>query len=286
MKKIMILIAIISALGVLAAFSYAGLTGGQTAHSSMPAVHGSIKTREAPFQYRASTIIGRWVKNKEGEYLGRITDLMIDPQNGGKAFAVLSRGGVLGIPLRFVAVPFQALASSDEKHVYLLDVSKEKIDAAPSFDRDHWPDVADRGWETDTYRYYGLTPHWGESGGPVAPLQGKAARYRQIVGMSVKNQQGEELGKINDVVIDSQGHVPLAILAHGGFWGMGEKLFAVPFRALSFEPKGKDFVLNSTKEKLDSAPAFKMSDLSHENLSPKKRPDDLYQFFGQPPSGT
>ena len=278
MKKIMILTAIIFALGALPAASYAGRTGGQSDHSPMPAVQGPIKSGEASFQFRASTIIGRWVKNKEGDYLGRITDLMIDPQNGGKAFAVLSRGGVLGIPMRFVAVPFHALASSDEPHVYLLDVSKEKMDGALSFDRDHWPDVADRGWETDTYRYYGQTPQWGESSEPAVPLQGKADRYQQIVGTSVKNQQGEELGKINDVVIDSQGHVPLAILAHGGFWGMGGKLVAVPFSALQFDPSKKDYMLNSTQEKLDSAPAFQVSDLSHE-----KWPEDVYRFFGQYP---
>jgi sporulation protein YlmC with PRC-barrel domain len=183
--------------------------------------------------------------------------------------------------MRFVAVPFHALTSSDEKKVYLLDMSKEKMTAAPSFAREHWPEVTNREWETDIYKYYGQTPRWGESNEPRAPIWGKADRYDQMVGTSVKNQQGEDLGKIRDLVIDSQGHVPLAILSHGGFWGMGGKLVAVPFRALNFDPKGKDFVLNSTKEKLDSSPAFKMSDLSH-----KTWPDDVYRFLGQPPSGT
>jgi PRC-barrel domain len=102
-----------------------------------------------------------------------------------------------------------------------------------------------------------------------------------MVGASVKNQQGEELGKIRDLVIDSQGHVPSAILTHGGFWGMGGKLVAVPFSTLKFDPRGKDYVLDSNEKKLDSAPAFKMSNPSH-----RKWPDDLYRFFGQPPSGT
>lgn len=277
----MILIPMIFALGSLPAASYAGGTGGQSEHSSMSGEHRSTKSGEASLEYRASTLIGSWVKNKEGDYLGRITDLMIDPQNGGIAFAVLSRGGVLGIPMRFVAVPFHTLTSSDEKHVYLLDVSKEKMAAAPSFDRDHWPDVANREWKTDIYRYYGQTPHWGESHEPMAQIWGKANRYDQMLETSVKNQQGEGLGKINDLVIDSQGHVPLAILTHGGFWGMGGKLVAVPFSALKFDPRGKDYVFNSTKEKLNSAPAFKITDLSD-----KKYPVDVYRFFGQHPYWT
>ena len=281
MKKIMMLMSVIFALGSLPAASHAEWTASQSEQSSMPGMHDSTKSGKAPFEYRASTVIGSGVKNKEGDYLGRITDLMIDPQNGGKAFIVLSHGGVLGIPMSFDTVPFDALTFSEENHAYLLDVSKQKMAAAPSFPRDQWPDAANREWQTGIYRYYGENPQWGESYEPMAQISGRANLYDQIVGASVKNQQGEGLGKIRDLVIDSQGHVPLAILTHGGFWGMGGKLVAVPYSALNFEQKGKDFVLNSTNEKLDSAPAFKMSDLSH-----KKWSDDVYRFFGQPTSGT
>jgi sporulation protein YlmC with PRC-barrel domain len=218
------------------------------------------------------------VKNKEGDYLGRITDLMIDPQEGGMAIVVLSHGGVLGIPMSFDAVPFHALTFSEENHVYLLDVSKQKMTAAPSFPRDQWPDVANREWQTGIYRYYGENPQWGESYEPMAQISGRANLYDQIVGASVKNQQGEGLGKIRDLVIDSQGHVPLAILTHGGFWGMGGKLVAIPFSALNLDQKVKEFIFNSTQEKLDSAPAFRVSDLSQ-----KKWPEDVYRFFGQNP---
>ncbi len=280
MKKIMVLIGMIFALGSLPAASQAGWVGRQSEYSSIPAEHISTKSEESSLEYRASTVIGSWVKNKKGDYLGRITDLLIDPQDGGKAFVVLSHGGVLGIPMSFDAVPFHALTFSEENHVYILDVSKQKMTAAPSFPRGQWPDVANREWQTGIYRYYGENPQWGASYEPMAQISG-ANRYDQIVGASVKNQQGDELGKIRDLVIDSQGHVPLAILTHGGFWGMGGKLVAIPFSTLKLDQKGKDFVLNSTKEKLDYAPAFKMSDLSH-----KEWPDDLYQFFGQPPSGT
>lgn len=114
-------------------------------------------------EYRASAIIGTHVQNSKGDYLGRITDLMVDPHDGRIAFAVLSHGGILGIPTRFVAVPFSALTPSSEKHVYLLDVTKEKMAAAPSFTRGNWPDVTDRKWGMEAYVYYGQTPYWEES---------------------------------------------------------------------------------------------------------------------------
>ena len=282
MKKLMIIWVIIIALGFSPAASRAVGMANSSEHSSMAGLYKSMKSGEMSLEYQASIVIGTFVKNKGGDYLGRITDLVIDPQNGGIAFAVLSRGGVLGIPMRFVAVPFSALTASNEKHVYLLDMSEGKIAAAPSFDRDHWPDMANRGWVTDTYRFYGQNPNWGESNKPtpkpMAQKWSKAYDFKKIVGTPVKNEQGEELGNIHDMVVDSRGHVPFAVLSHGGFWGIDEKLVAVPFRDLNFDQMGKDFVLNATKENLDSAPSFQVTDLSNQKWA-----EDVYQHFGQHP---
>jgi len=109
----------------------------------------------------------------------------------------------------------------------------------------------------------------------------KGYDFNKIVGTPIKNQQGEEMGKIRDLVIDSQGHVPLAVLSHGGFWGIDEKLVAVPFSALNFDQTGKELVLNSTRENLDSAPSFQVSDLSNEKWA-----EDVYRHFGQHPYWT
>jgi sporulation protein YlmC with PRC-barrel domain len=283
MKKITIMSAMIFALGLIPATLHAGWVGGTKGSSPMAGEYKSTKPEVSALEHQARRIIGTYVQDNQGDYLGRITDLMIAPQNGGIAFAILSRGGALGIPMRFAAVPFSAFTFIKEKDVYLLDVSREKMAEAPIFNRGHWPNVTNREWETETYRYYGQTPKWGESNepmaNPVAHNWGKAYDFKKIVGMPVKNQQGEELGKIRDLVIDSQGHAPVAVLSHGGFWGFDEKPVAVPFSDLRFNQKGKELLLSSTKEKLDSAPSFQASDLSNE-----KWLEDVYQFFGQHPS--
>jgi sporulation protein YlmC with PRC-barrel domain len=163
MKRLMIVMMTIFALGFTAAVSYAGWMDSQSGYSPWAGAYQSAKSGERPFQYRASAIIGTHVQNKKGDYFGKITDLMIDPHDGRIAFAILSHGGVLGIPTRFVAVPFGALTPGPAKNVYLLDVSKEKMAAAPTFSRDNWPDVTNREWGAETYTYYGQTPYWDES---------------------------------------------------------------------------------------------------------------------------
>jgi sporulation protein YlmC with PRC-barrel domain len=279
MKKLTLIVAMVFACLFIIPASHGGAWSSKSEHGSTAL--GYKSSESAALEYRASQIMGGFVQNKEGNYLGTIRDLIIDPQNGGVAFAVLSQGGSIGIPMKFVAVPFGALTPTEKKRNYLLDVSWEKIATAPSFNRSEWPQVADRRWETDIYRYYGLTPPWGETHQSMAESGAKLNTYRQIVGTSIRNPEGEKLGVIRELVADSQGHVPFAIVAHGGYWGIGAKLVAVPFRVLSFDQKASHFVFNSTKEKLESAPAFKDSDLGNREWA-----EEVYRFFGQYPYWT
>jgi sporulation protein YlmC with PRC-barrel domain len=81
-----------------------------------------------------------------------------------------------------------------------------------------------------------------------------------FIGSSVVNLQGENLGKINDLVIDpATGRITYAALSYGSILGLGGKLFAVAWEALALQPDGKTFVLNVSKETLESAPGFDKS---------------------------
>jgi sporulation protein YlmC with PRC-barrel domain len=73
----------------------------------------------------------------------------------------------------------------------------------------------------------------------------------------VKNSAGEDLGKIEDLMVDlSSGRVAYAVLSFGGFLKMGNKLFAVPWQALHVDPANKQFVMNVDKKVLENAPGF------------------------------
>jgi len=73
-----------------------------------------------------------------------------------------------------------------------------------------------------------------------------------FLGDDVVNARGEALGKIAHVVLDvSQGKVAYAVLAYGGVFGIGEKLFAVPWSALVLDAERRCFVLDIPKERLD-----------------------------------
>ena len=73
----------------------------------------------------------------------------------------------------------------------------------------------------------------------------------------VYNQNDEKLGDIKEFMLDvPSGTVCYAVLSFGGFLGMGEKLFAVPWGALTLDRENKRFVLNGSVESLKEAPGF------------------------------
>ena len=112
----------------------------------------------------------------------------------------------------------------------------------------------------------------------MASGMGRAFGANEIILVSVKNLQGEELGRITDLVVDSEGKVALAVLSHGGFLRINEKKTAIPFSPLRYDQTSNRLTLDISKEKLAVAPVFKMSDL----LDPKKA-ENLYRYFGQQP---
>lgn len=108
----------------------------------------------------ASTIIGDAVENSSGEHLGKIEELMIDVEQGRIAYAVLSFGGFMGLGDKLFAIPWNALRVNTQEHKFVLEADKNTLEAAPGFDKDNWPDMADPSWGSDIHRYYGQQPYW------------------------------------------------------------------------------------------------------------------------------
>jgi sporulation protein YlmC with PRC-barrel domain len=78
-----------------------------------------------------------------------------------------------------------------------------------------------------------------------------------LTGNDVYNPKDEKLGEIKEFMLDmSNGKVSYAVLSYGGLLTMGEKLFAVPFKALQLDTKNKRFILNAEIEKIKNAPGF------------------------------
>lgn len=82
-----------------------------------------------------------------------------------------------------------------------------------------------------------------------------------ITGDPVVNAQGEDLGNIQEVMIDvSTGQIAYVVLSFGGILGLGDKLFAIPWEAFTLDAENERFVLNVDRETLKEAPGFDKND--------------------------
>lgn len=85
----------------------------------------------------------------------------------------------------------------------------------------------------------------------------KVLTATSIIGDNVENRNGDKLGEIKDIMLNIQkGNIEYVIVQYGGFLGIGEKLFAIPFESLKLDADREVFILNANKEVLEKAPGF------------------------------
>lgn len=103
-----------------------------------------------------------------------------------------------------------------------------------------------------------------------------------LVGDKVVNLQREDLGTVEHLMIDlDTGRIAYAVLSFGGFLGMGDKLFAIPWGALAVDKVEKRFILNVDKERLKLAPGF---DKEHwPNMGDRTWGSQVYTYYGAKP---
>lgn len=78
-----------------------------------------------------------------------------------------------------------------------------------------------------------------------------------LTGDEVVNLAGETLGKITEIMLDvPAGRIAYAVMSSGGFLGMGDRLFALPWSAMTLDTDRKCFVMDADKARFDDAPGF------------------------------
>ena len=115
-------------------------------------------------------------------------------------------------------------------------------------------------------------------------LADRPARWmttRRACGSKVINHQDETLGEIDDIVVDlARGRIAYAAMASGGFLGLGERMFAVPWTALRYNGARECFVMDARKEIFENAPSFD-KDRWPTEAQPEWH-DQVHLYYGAP----
>lgn len=249
---------------------------------------------------RVSNLIGHQVTGPAGEDLGSIDSLIVDSQSGQIAYALVQAGDALEIEDEFVAIPWSELDLMDEPVAEEGVADDDGATAMPGDDTTATETVTDTSGiaapgETQI-TYSGdlatvqespgmtaddlgegdilaagfdseLSSYWANE---VASLPQTGAdetavgmiRLRDVTDKQLTNAEGDDLGDIEDMIIDRANNaISWVIIGSGGFLDIGEELIPVPFEMLRIQPEQdnaneSEFILNASDADLENAPRF------------------------------
>jgi sporulation protein YlmC with PRC-barrel domain len=143
----------------------------------------------------ADQLIGKKVSDAQGQEIGEIKDVVVDLQNGRVHAAVLEFGGTLGLGEKNYAFPISQLNPGKAQGRYTLNVDKQKLKDADGFAQGQWPAMNDE--------------YWGKVGGQAKAGAGASqaqkmtlVRASELKGKSVSDKSGQEVGEVQDLMID------------------------------------------------------------------------------------
>ncbi len=207
----------------------------------------------------ASRMVTGQLTTQSGDYLGRISDLVID-ENGSISEVVLS--DIQGKGGEQISIPYAAVSHARD-NIFVFDKDLEY--------RWRFSDVGGAYFEEPYSQWAEIQFIYSVPPGPEGPY-----RFSTLMGASVRTSKGDEAGWVNDLVIDlTKNQTVYVVLSDLG--GGEQKMVAVPFKELS-KGDGNVYVVHVTKEKLLDSPAFAWSDVSN-----RKYAENVYTYYGLQP---
>jgi sporulation protein YlmC with PRC-barrel domain len=108
----------------------------------------------------------------------------------------------------------------------------------------------------------------------------QVSRASKIIGTAVKDTYGDNLGDIKELVLNPEsGQVVYAVVSYGGALGLGDKLFAVPWKALHWAADKENYVLNIDKGTLKKAPGFDKAHWPDSASKWDQQREEIEQFY-------
>jgi sporulation protein YlmC with PRC-barrel domain len=238
----------------------------------------------------AKAALGAPVVDEAGADIGKIYELMIDLEGGRIAYSVLNSGGMLGVGGEKYSIPWEVLEYSKEKKSFMTTADKEKLKKAPQFQTDDDSAYLSRSWSEKVYQNFDLQPYWvglkswtsDTFGSRVATVENNPDLISgaHLIGASILDAKGEEIGAIENVAIDPQnGNIVLVLISCGGLLSNDGRLRACPFSALTFNSEKGAFQTSLSKDRFYEAPSFDKKDFP--KLKDSEWSGRVRAFYGQ-----
>jgi sporulation protein YlmC with PRC-barrel domain len=202
---------------------------------------------------QATRLIGLDVRDRNGERLGDIEDVVIDARDGTLRYAVVGFGGFLGLGEKHFVYPVNALRASGRDGL-TLNVPRERLEQSPGYERDRWPGNEDGNFWNEVDRFFDTD----RSSAARSTQQGtrQFVRASEMLGKDINDRSGADVGEIDDIVLNlGDRKVHYVVMEFDRSWNPDDKLVALPLEAFkSFG--GDELVVQRDRDSLRSAPSF------------------------------
>jgi sporulation protein YlmC with PRC-barrel domain len=198
-------------------------------------------------QNRVSLLRGMLVENRDGQYLGKVSSILIERDTGRARYLVVSSGGFLGMGKRFCAVPAEAIsAATAKKGVLALDIDRKRWQQAPLCKLANFVALGTPAEARILSQYYRktirepspaldwLSTSLGDTALPKVPRKvSHLQEAGELIGREIINRRKQSFGEVADLVVDLAGQKPaIALLSPGTDSPTGAD-FAVPLPLLT-----------------------------------------------------
>jgi sporulation protein YlmC with PRC-barrel domain len=148
-----------------------------------------ITTLIAPVLTSAQQVQGTQVEGPDGQVLGTIDKIMIDPDHGHVAYVLLEKERFPGMGSQWLPVPFKALRWSMSDQTYALNISADQLQRLPSLPHQNLPAQVSASQLQQLYADYGVTPYWERMAQTAEQPQARQAAIMATV-QDINEQQG------------------------------------------------------------------------------------------------
>jgi sporulation protein YlmC with PRC-barrel domain len=240
-----------SALALVLAVSFAPDIAGADSYTGAGTAAGAqqqARQRAVQRDYRATHLIGKPVK-EDGVVFGRITDVVINMDDGQVRYAILALAGDVGpLEAQRYAIPVRALSIDDKTGDLTMNIPTSRW-REKGFAANKWPDLNDSAYWDEVERLSGLPA--------VQPAERYFAyRASELIGKPVTSIEGKKLGALRDLVIDmNTQRVHYAVLEFEPGVARADKLFQFPISAFDFRENKMGRLETGEPLRLDIEPA-------------------------------
>jgi len=239
---------------------------------------------------KVSTLIGTQVVNRANTRVAHLRDLVLSP-GGDVLYVVLGYGGVGGVGETDTAAPLDALEirQADGKWAVVLDMTADDLKKAPTIRSENYRELTDPQWAARVHQFFRPRDESRarpEEGAGSANRPPRAVEWvllaTKIRGSTLKNPQNEDLGKIEDLLLNRRYRVAFLIVGRGGALSIGEHYIPVPWSRLGLTTNPQTAAvtvsIDATKDQLEKAPLVKGGDYA--TLMDPGFADEVRHYFG------